>query len=163
MTITKEGDITYRIGSIGDWHVPIVEFAGSKMNVSTLVPGTIGNSAPTSPTGKKITRDWKPRVAAGVKAVRGDGPWSETLRYVISLGMTFNLKNHYYQKFDVENFVKPVLDAVAAGLFCDEDKDPQDIDLWNFDDSNFRTLLIHRLPDTPDPRSEGVAIFVSAQ
>ena len=41
MTITKEGDITYRIGSIGDWHVPIVEFAGSKMNVSTLVLGNL--------------------------------------------------------------------------------------------------------------------------
>ena len=144
--------------------MPIVEFAGSKMNVShACARNHWSNSVPTSPTGKKITRDWKPRVAAEVKAIRGNGPWSEIrLRYVISLGMTFNLKNHYYQKFDVENFVKPVLDAVAAGLFCDENTDPQDIDRWDFDDSNFRTLLIHRLPDTPDPRQEGVAISVSA-
>ena len=63
---------------------------------------------------------------------------------------------------DVENFTKPVVDAIAAGLFCEEQKDPKDIATWNYDDSNFNTLLIHRLPDAAEPEDEGIVISVSS-
>ena len=63
---------------------------------------------------------------------------------------------------DVENFVKPVVDGLAAGLFCDNDTDPNHIELWNYDDSNFNTLLIHRLEDARRPEDEGIAISISS-
>lgn len=162
MTENAGCELRYPVENIGGWDVTIAEFEGSEAPISVLVWGIIGNSVPTSPTGKKIRRDWRHNVMSEVKAARGGSPWDSSLRYAVSLGMTFNPKNHYYQKLDVENFIKPTLDAVAAGLFCDEDTEPHDIGLWNFDDSGFRTLLIHRFEDTPNPKSEGVAIHVSA-
>ena len=150
--------------NIGGWDVPIVEFADDEVPISVLVMGTIENGTTDKKGSEKWEKlqDWKRSVATKVKAVRGNGPWDSSLRYAVSLGMRFNLKNHRNRKLDADNFTKPVFDAVAAGLFCDEDTNPQDIKRWGYEDSNFRTLLIHRFEDTPDPKSEGVAIHVSA-
>ena len=93
--------------------------------------------------------------------MRGSIQWDSNGKYAVSVGMRFNRENHRNQNLDVDNYIKPTLDAVAAGLFCDEATDPWENEFWKYDDSNFRTLLIHRLPDTPDPESEGVAIYVS--
>ncbi len=67
-----------------------------------------------------------------------------------------------YQPLDVENFIKPVIDAVSAGLFMDQQTRPSDVRHWNFDDSNFNTLLIHRLPDADSPSDEGIAVCISS-
>ena len=40
---------------------------------------------------------------------------------------------------------------------------PQDIQRWNYDDSRFTTLLIHRLPDALSREAEGAAIAVSSR
>ncbi len=165
MTEMVRCELMYRVESIGGWDVPIVEFAESRMRLCTLVRGNIINSITENTAGQK---DWKRWVTSEVKAVRGEGSWSETLQYTISLGMAFHPSNHGNRKvggqakLDVENFIKPVLDSVAAGLFCSDGTDPFTLQHWNYDDSNFRTLLIHRLPDTSHPREEGVAISVSA-
>ena len=50
---------------------------------------------------------------------------------------------------DVDNFVKPIIDALAAGLFCDPQIDPNNIPHWNYDDSNFNTLLIRACQTQP--------------
>ena len=78
------------------------------------------------------------------------------------MSFKFNPKKHGNQRLDVENYVKPVVDAIAAGLFCPPETEPKNITNWNYDDSNFNTLLIHRLPDANDPQSEGIAVCISS-
>ena len=126
---------------------------------STQVQDTIINSI-TDHTTK--LRKWKVRVARAVKEKRGQGAWSPHDRYAVTLKFHFHPGNHGHQLLDVENFVKPVIDAVAAGLFCSEQTNPGDIQHWNFDDSNFSTLLIHRGPDAPSQDQERVNVFVSS-
>ena len=90
----------------------------------------------------------------------------ESRRHIRNLiGFSFNISSgwHGHTPLDVENFLEPVVDALAAGLFCENQTDPYDIDRWHYDDSNFNTLLIHRLSDAHDRQSEGIAIFVSAR
>ena len=117
----------------------------------------------TSKAAKK--RDWKFRVNALVKEVRGTGSWGHRDDYTISLAFGFHPGFHGGPNLslDVENFIKPVLDAVAAGLLCDNETEPQSIERWDYGDSNFSTLLVHRLPNTPDSRKEGVAVFFSSR
>lgn len=113
---------------------------------------------------KERRKDWMSHVACTVKAERGEAPWVPEDRYAVTL--RFRFFRHPNQKLDVDNFVKPVLDALAAGLFLPEDTDPAAV--WPFDkhhdvdDSNFRTLLIHRLPDAESRTEEGVRLFVSS-
>ena len=94
---------------------------------------------------------------AGGRGVESIGQFRHQPRPQLLLPSHGNQKN-----LDVENFIKPVIDALAAGLFCDPDQDPQEIAKWGFDDSNFRTLLIHRLDDATRRDDEGVAISVSS-
>ena len=100
-------------------------------------------------------------LASAVKQNRGQNPWPTGALYAVSLGLRFCLALHGGRPLDVENFIKPILDATAAGLFMPDSQNPAAVERWDFDDSNFNTLLIHRLPDTQHPESEGVAIFVS--
>ena len=55
-----------------------------------------------------------------------------------------------------------MVDAIAAGLFCREELELESIKRWCYDDSNFDTLLIHRLPDAEEPEGEGIAVFISS-
>ena len=138
----------------------VIEFEDPARSLfSTRVQDTIINSI-TDHT-KKLGK-WKVRVARAVKENRGQGAWSPHDRYAVTLKIRFHPANHGYQRLDVENYVKPVIDAVAAGLFCSVQTDPHDIQHWNFDDSNFRTLLIHRAPDAPSRDQERVDVFVSS-
>ena len=156
--------LEYRLTEIGGWSAPTVEFGvAARRRLVRLVRGEIINSITTSPSGKRKQRDWKVSVAAKIKASRGDTPWTPSDEYAVTLCMRFFPGYHGNRPLDVENFIKPVLDAVAAGLFCSDDTDPETIEHWGYDDSNFRTLLIHRFPDTSDPHEEGVAIVVSAR
>ena len=123
--------------------------------------GVIGNSIPTGNAGKARTANWKVQVASAVMAVRGTDPWNPSKEFAISLGMRFHLPSHGYRQLDPENFMKPIIDAVAAGLFCEPDVNPAHIQRWDFDDSNFRTLLVHRLPDAEVKSEEGMAISIS--
>ena len=109
-------------------------------------------------------QQWKVQIASEVKAARGATAWNPKARFAISLGFRFNFPSteHGYKPLDVENYLKPVVDALAAGLFCDERKDPKAITHWNYDDSNFNTLLAHRLPDADTKDGEGIALYVSS-
>lgn len=147
---------------IGPWTIPVIELAGNARSLQLSVSGVIINSEPNDR--RERQQRWKVSVASRVKAERGKEPWNPADRYAVSLGFAFHPKNHGNQRqMDVENFVKPVVDALAAGLFCPPEQNLQDIARWEFDDSNFNTLLIHRLEDAPRPEDEGIAIGVSAR
>ncbi len=62
---------------------------------------------------------------------------------------------------DLENFVKPTQDAVAAGPFCPAWEDLAKLRRWDFDDSNFTKLFITRLFDAESAASEGLARCVT--
>ena len=103
---------------------------------------------------------WKKQIASAVKEARGFSQWAHSDEYTIVLVFSFHPESHWNQQLDVENYVKPVIDATAAGLFCDQDKQPEDISSWNYPDYNFKTLMIRRLPDIKSAEAEGVNILV---
>ena len=112
---------------------------------------------------KENLQAWKVKIASEVKAVRGASAWNSGDEYDITLALSFHPANHGNRPLDAENFIKPILDALAAGLFCNPNTAPHSISHWNYDDSNFKTLLIHRLPDAASRELEGIAICVSAR
>ena len=148
--------------NIGDWTVPSLEFTNPVRAALRLpVTGIIINSV--IDTERKASLDaWKVKIASEVKAARGT-PWYPGNDYAITLSLSFHPANHRNQRSDVDNFVKPIIDALAAGLFCDPQTDPNNIPRWDYDDSNFNTLLIRRLPDATAPDKEGIAICASAR
>lgn len=149
---------------IGEWTVPTIEFTRpSRPHLRVAVNGVIINSIVNGARGKEKQQSWKAQVASAVKRTRGMQSWNAADKYAISLAMRFHLGNHGNMDLDVENFVKPIIDAIAAGLFCDSQTLPQNIKRWGYDDSNFNTLLIHRLPDAQTRAGEGIAISVSAK
>lgn len=157
------GAIVYRQREVGGWTVPTVSFSSTARDALGLqISGGIVNSVTDN---KAKLRSWKRHLACEIKSKRGDSPWEPSDDYAISLALGFHPGHHGgpAQSLDVENFIKPILDAVAAGLFCDNQTDPSTIDKWDFDDSNFNTLLVRRLPDIDDPSAEGIALFVAAR
>lgn len=138
--------------TIGDYKSLVIELPGSMRSLSVRVSGVIGNFDPSTKTGKAKLKDWKKQVTCTVKKCRGDEPWDPSQQYAITLGLQFCLANHpsYDSKLDVDNYIKPINDALAVGLF------------GRADDSNFKTLLVYRLPDATHKDQEGVAIYVSA-
>lgn len=163
---SENENLLFKNRDIGRWNVSTLEFFDAgRVPLCLPIMDYIANSVPTSDKGKKRLSDWKPLIASKVKVARGVGAWNHQWLYAITLGFSFNISSgwHGYRPLDVENFIKPVIDAVAAGLFCDEQTDPYAITHWDFDDSNFNTLLIHRLPNAQTPQEEGIAVFVSAK
>ena len=152
---------TFRQRHIGDRIVPTVSYTSERREDLHLeVRGEIVNEF-TDNTQKKL--EWKRQLASAVRGSRGEDPWAPGDTYAISLALRFHPGYHGgpTQDLDVENYVKPIVDAIAAGLFCDPQTDPFAIDRWDYDDSNFNTLLVHRLPDADLPEDEGVTVFVS--
>ena len=155
--------LLFEYRKIGPWTIPTIELEGATLSLQQHVSGTIINSITDSQQGRDRQQDWKVSVASEVKKVRGTAAWNPSGVFAISLGLSFYLPSHGNQKnLDVENFIKPIIDALAAGLFCDPGRDPQEITEWKYDDSNFRTLLVHRLDDATRSENEGVSISVSS-
>ena len=148
---------------IGLLKLNAVSFDDETDSLSFTVNGIIGNFAATSERGKFHYKEWKKSVASASKILRGNFAWSTTSHYCITCGFTFHMASHGNRKLDVENFIKPTLDALAAGLFCSEDQDPRLIPRYDYDDSNFRHLFIQRLEDAASESDEGVAINISVR
>ena len=127
--------------------------------LSTWVQGTIVNFIAE----RDKQQIWKTTVASAIKKVRGGPRWNPRYPYAVTLEFRFHPGNHGNQQLDVENYVKPVVDAVAAGLFLEEEEEPSEIETWDFPDSNFRTLLIHRAADPKYKHREGVHVSVSVR
>lgn len=156
-------DLTLLDRAVGPWLLPAVVFPHPDASLALAVQGLIGNSITTSETGARRTREWKCLVTQTTKGQRGSSPWNPALEYSISLGFAFHLPSHGNRQLDVENFIKPTLDALAAGLFCANDSDPTTIERYDFDDSNFRHLFIQRLADASSASSEGIAIYLCSR
>ena len=129
-----ESDLTLKDG--------VFRFNGEARSFRATVEGPI-----IHPKHRDRGPAWKEKVAAEVKAVRGEAPWVPEDRYAVTLQFRFCRPEN--QKLDVDNFVKPVLDGLADGLCVD--------------DSRFRILLIHRLPNAETTEEEEVCLFVSSK
>jgi hypothetical protein len=57
----------------------------------------------------------------------------------------------------------PVCRSTPAGLFCSAVQDPRSIQRFRFDDSNFRYLSIHRLPNAVRSGDEGTGSVISTR
>ena len=162
MTSSNNG-LTLATRIIHHWTVPTVEFSNSALSLHLSILGAIINSIVDGQRGRDRQHNWKLQITSEVKATRGNQPWNPRDTFAITLGMSFHPGNHGNRSLDTENFIKPVLDGLTAGLFCENDMDPLGIKRFDYDDSNFNTLLIHRLDDAPTNDLEGVAISVSAR
>jgi hypothetical protein len=141
--------------------VQAIRFGPELARLSLAVTGLIGNAITTSPTGAARTKSWRLAVASAAKQSRGNECWDSQHLYAITLAFAFHKPSHGNMILDVENFLKPTIDALAAGLFCTNEHDLAATPRWGYDDSNFSHLLIHRLTDTEHASQESVRIFVS--
>ena len=148
---------------VGGWSVSSVVFKHETRRILLPVNAIIGNSVATSPKGKEVLLNWKRTVAAAAKRVRGVVPLDSNSVYSISAGFSFHIPSHGNQELDVENFLKPSFDALAAGLFCEPELDCMQLDRFAYDDTGFKYLFVYRLPDAPSAEHEGVGFVVSVQ
>ena len=153
---------TYTVQTVRAWgRVPAVKFADETRALVVAVRGVVRNSIPNTEPGRSALHAWKQHVTKQVGERRGVRPWSANDEYAVSLGLRFHLQNHWNREVDIDNYCKPVLDAVAAGLF---DPEPDRVTKWRgYPEHRFRTLLIHRLRDGAYPEQEGAVVIVSAR
>ena len=155
-------DITLNHRRLGLWTVPVIELPDAVCTLCLPITGhRIVNSVENNP---RRLIGWKRLVASRVKEKRGREQWDSRDRFAITVGLSFSPEYHGgKRRLDVDNFIKPIIDALAAGLFCDAATDPQGIQKFDYDDSNFNTLLIHRLANADRRENEGVVIYVSSK
>jgi hypothetical protein len=103
---------------------------------------------------------WKQKITKHVMSERKMA-YDPNDMYLISLGLRFCPQNHGNLKLDVENYIKPIIDGIAAGLFCNLGTNPTDITRFDYDDSNFNNLYVERLPNTQSVNHEGIIISIS--
>ena len=88
--------------------------ATARLGQPAGVKGPIINSV-TKHT--KRLRAWKEKVACAVKAERG-GDWCSHHLYAVTLQFCFRERQNPAHEGDLDNYVKPVLDGLAAGSSC---------------------------------------------
>lgn len=157
--MNKEPDeLAYNRRRIGTWDIPTLEFTNpGRPPLCVDIEGKIANSTAKC----QEQHPWKAKVASAVKEKRGHNPLCPKDKYSVSVGLSFHPGSHGNQCFDLDNYTKLIIDAIAAGLFCLPETEPKDIYPWCYDDSSFHTLLFHRLPDAVVAESEGIAVCVS--
>ena len=107
--------------------------------IRVLVRGRIANSIDKS----ERTRPWKQKIAQAIMNKR-KGVQDPEILYAVSITMQFHPATHGNLKLDAENYIKPILDATAAGLFADENTNPSEITKFTYDDSNFENVYFDR-------------------
>jgi len=128
-----------------------------KIIYQKFISGKIINSVVDS-NKKQELLEWKQKIANNIfHPLNGHFP---DRQYAISLSMKFSPTLHGNAKLDVENYIKPIIDGIAAGIFCPKDQDPLQITKFNYDDSNFNKLFIERLSDCK-PEDEGLIITIA--
>ena len=144
------------------WTVPVIKLPGAARTLCLSITGErIVNSVESN---TPLLTNWKRLVASRVKERRGPTMWDPRDSYAITVALSFCPDYHGGNRdLDVDNFAKPIIDALAAGIFCDDDTDPQEIRRFNYNDSNFSTLLIHRLPNADQRDNEGIAVYASSK
>lgn len=153
--------ISLSIQLVGPWSLAAVVFSTESRRILIPVHAIIGNAVPTSVGGRATLLNWKRQVAQAAKVARSGTRLDSPQSLSVSAGFTFHRPTHGNQTLDVENFLKPTFDGLAAGLFCDEDTDCSLLERFAYDDSGFRYLFVHRLPDAVASSDEGAGIVVS--
>jgi len=143
--------------TVNGFNVNFLEFSDGIRVMQISIAGTIINSIVDTPAKDKLL-SWKKQIANHIYSKRQCKQNSKK-HYAISIGMRFYPQKHGYGDLDIENYIKPILDGVAKGIFCDSEA--LRIDKFNFDDSNFVHLYIERLPDAKIENEEGIVITIS--
>lgn len=93
---------------------------------------------------KKLLLDWKCKIADEVRK-NIVNPFTPR-QAAVSLSFFFSPSMRGKRKFDAENFIKPILDGVAKGLYSsDWDQERNNLKVkFNEDDSVFRWVYIER-------------------
>ena len=107
---------------------------------------------------KNLLYQWKIKIADEINGLKDISSAPKTA--AISLSFFFYRPFHRNMDFDVENFIKPVIDGLTKGLFCTnwEQEKTQGNIRFNEDDSIFRKVYFERF-DVDEPK-EGVYITV---
>ncbi len=156
-------DLKFKKIKMGTLSLHSIEFPKGDILIKEVIYGMIANFTPSTPTGRKRLQDWKRKISIQIRSRREriEDPKST---FAITVGMKFHTHLHGEQNLDLDNYSKPIIDAIAAGLFCNEKEDLSKITNYNqFDDSNFRHLYVERLSDAKEPSEECVVIVVSCK
>ena len=129
-------------GAFANYKISFLNFAGDEP-IRVVVNGKIMNSVGSGTDYKAQALSWKRKITKAVKKKR-KGVQNPEMLYAISVTMHFYLPTHGNRKLDAENFLKPILDATAAGLFADENEKPEEMDHFDYDDSNFENIYFDR-------------------
>ncbi|MCE2506225.1 MAG: RusA family crossover junction endodeoxyribonuclease [Nitrosopumilaceae archaeon] len=144
-----------------DQVLQVLGFSNSSVMIKDIIYGMIANFTPTTQGGRKKLQEWKRQIAIQINSNR-DNRLNPNLFYAITIGMKFHPETHGNQELDLDNYSKPILDAIAAGLFSYDGDDLSSLITYNqFDDSNFRHIYLERLPDAELAEQESVAIFIT--
>ena len=154
---TKPALVSTRLNGFNFSHLTDAAYA---MILQQTINGTIINSVP-GPAQKQELITWKQTIAKMVFDSRNGRMFSPDNHYTISLSLRFHPPSHHNRKLDVDNFIKPILDGIAAGLFCAIEQDPTQITKFDYDDSNFNRLYIEKL-FTDNKAEEGIVITILA-
>ena len=156
-----KNDILFKKTKIKNHTLNSIEFRNSSFTISEIVFGMIANLTPTTPVGRKRLQEWKRKIAIQINSKRKSVQNSDNI-YAIIIGMKFHPLTHGNQKLDLDNFSKPIIDAVAAGLFCNDNEDLSTLTTYNqFDDSNFQHIYLEKLSDASSSQGELIIILVS--
>ena len=148
------GMLNLKTGELEYNKISYLNFDGDEP-IMTLIRGRIVNSVDEN---KERSKAWKEKITREIIKKR-DGVQNNEKQHAISVSMKFHLKTHGGRKLDAENFLKPILDAVAAGLFASEDINPSEITRYDFDDSNFDNVYFEKL--TPAVRFEDECVIIT--
>ncbi|MCH7559904.1 MAG: RusA family crossover junction endodeoxyribonuclease [Thaumarchaeota archaeon] len=156
-----KNDILFKKTKIKNHTLNSIEFRNSSFTISEIVFGMIANLTPTTLVGRKRLQEWKRKIAIQINSKRKSVQNPDNI-YAITIGMKFHPLTHGNQKLDLDNFSKPIIDAVAAGLFCNDNEDLSTLTTYNqFDDSNFQHIYLEKLSDASSSQGELIIILVS--
>lgn len=145
-----------RFESKGDWSFHVLDFShGKRVFEPLMIQGEIMNTIQPAEH-KKDLLNWKRKIAKSIYDKRSNR-LDSAQNYSISLGLRFN-PERIGMKFDIENYLKPIYDGIAAGLFSEND--PSQLDKFEYDDSNFKYLLTMRLIDAA-AIEEGIILSIA--
>lgn len=138
--------------------------SADKPLVSCIIKGveTNGNNKIINsvPNGKiTLLNKWKCKIADEInnKITKSINP----RKTAVSLSLFFSMGLHGNKKFDTENFIKPVLDGIAKGLFAKDwsNERKQEKIKFNEDDSLFHSVYFERHDITDFKESIHVTVW----
>jgi len=148
--------IMLELKTISEWRISYLKNVNRHLIMQEEILGEIINAVGNKDKLKK----WKQKIAHHIfiNRIKKHDP---KYQYAISISMRFCGELHGNMKLDIDNYLKPIYDGLAAGLFCKDDTNPPMFDDFQYDDSNFNKLYIERVPDALTTDKEGVYISAS--